>query len=85
MLNVTENIKAKLLGEPLASYKILNLGGNEVYVMGITKIVKFQENEIVVKLKNKELFLIKGSEMFLKQISDGGILISGKIRATEII
>ena len=81
MLNITEN----LLGEPKSAYKILNLGGKEVYVMGVKKIIKFQVDEIVFKLKNNELLSIIGADMLLKEISSGGVLISGEIKTVGIV
>ena len=85
MLNITESLYSKLLGEPKSQYKILNLGGKETYIMGIKKIVKFQLEEIVVKLKNNELLSVQGAGMFLKEISSGGILISGEIKVIMIV
>ena len=85
MLNITENIYSKLLGEPKCAYKILNLGGKEFYVMGIKKIIKFQNEEVVLKLKNNELLSVRGDGMLLKEISSGGVLISGEIKTSEIV
>ena len=85
MLNITENIYSKLLGEPKCGYKILNLGGKEFYVMGIKKIIKFQNEEVVLKLKNNELLSVRGDGMLLKEISSVGVLISGEIKTSEIV
>lgn len=85
MLNVADIVYSKLMGEPKCAYKILNLGGKETYVMGMKKIIKFQIDEIVLKLKNNDLLSIKGNEMLLKEISSGGVLISGEIKAVEIV
>ena len=53
--------------------------------MGIKKIIKFQNEEVVLKLKNNELLSVRGDGMLLKEISSVGVLISGEIKTSEIV
>lgn len=85
MLNVTQNLLSSSgINEALYPYKMLNLGGEQLYVMGISKILKFQTDTIVLSLKKNKVLEISGTELYIKEISKQGILICGKITSTEV-
>lgn len=84
MLNVTNVFSNTALKEGFYSYKFLNLGGEEFYVNGFIKVLKFSSQDIVLKIRNGEILTLQGEQMYIKEICKQGILICGKVYKTGI-
>ena len=74
----------KLMGEvgTSASFRIVNLGGNSVYVEGIKAVVSLSENEMQFQLK-KCLLVISGNALKVKYLDSSTCVITGEIRVVE--
>ena len=66
------------------SYKILNINGNKLYVLGIKSILKFSEEYIALKLKNAEILCIFGENFIICECDKNAIMILGKILKLEV-
>lgn len=60
------------------SYRIINLGGNSVYIEGIKSVVSFGESEMQFQLK-KSLLVVAGQELKVKYLDKTTCVIIGKI------
>lgn len=60
------------------NYKIINLGGNSLYLEGIKSVVSFSECEMQFQLK-KVLVVISGQELKIKYLDKSTCVINGKI------
>ena len=74
----------KLMGEvgTSANYRIINLGGNSVYVEGIKSVISFGENEMQFQLK-KCLLVVIGENLKVKYLDKSTCVIIGQIKAVE--
>lgn len=66
-----------------AQYKIINLGGQCLYVQGYKNIEKFSNSAITLKVKNSSIF-IKGENLSVKELESSSIYILGKIKSIEV-
>ena len=64
-------------------YKIINLGGNALYVQGYKSIDKFSDVSIILKIKNACIY-IKGENLSIQELDNSCIYITGKIKSTEV-
>ena len=65
-------------------YRIVNLGGNSLYVEGIKSVVSFGDKEIRFQLK-KCLLAILGLDLKVKYLDRTTCIIHGNIKAVETI
>lgn len=65
------------------NYRVVNLGGESVYVDGIKSVVSLLDTEMIFQLKNCILYVV-GDEMKLKYLDKTSCVIVGKIRLVEI-
>ena len=74
----------KLMGEvgTSANYRMINLGGNSVYVEGIKSVVSFGENEMKFQLK-KCMLVVIGENLKVKYLDKSTCVIIGQIKAVE--
>ena len=63
-------------------YRIVNLGGNSLYVEGIKSVVCFGEKEIRLQLK-RTLLIISGDNLKVKYLDKTTCVVCGKIKAVE--
>lgn len=85
MLKLKDNNAIKnFLGDGLCPYKILNFGGQECYVVGVVKIIKFSHQEVVVKVKGEKQVFVTGQDLFIAEYNADSMLLCGKIFATEV-
>ena len=60
------------------NYRIINLGGNSIYIEGIKSVVSFGESEMQFQLK-KSLLSVAGSELKVKYLDKSTCVIVGDI------
>lgn len=74
----------KLMGSvgTSASYRIINLGGNSLYVEGIKNVVTLSEVEMQFQLK-KCLLIVGGANLKVKYLDTSTCVISGEIFKVE--
>lgn len=65
-------------------YRIVNLGGNELYIEGIKSVVYFGEKEMRFQLK-KQVLVVEGSELKIKYLDKNTCCIQGKIMVVKTI
>ena len=65
-----------------ANYRIINLGGNSLYVEGIKSVISFGENEMQFQLK-KCLLKVFGEGLKVKYLDKSTCVIIGQIKAVE--
>lgn len=64
--------------EFIKGYTIINYDGKALYVEGIEKILLLADEKILV-LCNKKIIEITGTQLCVKQIEQGSIIICGNI------
>ena len=76
----------KLMGEvgTSANFRVVNLGGNSVYVEGIKSVIYFGENEMRFQLK-KKLLVVSGNALKVKYLDVSTCVITGEITKVETI
>lgn len=76
----------KLMGEvgTSASFRIVNLSGNSVYVEGIKSVVSLGENEMQFQLK-KKLLVVGGNDLKVKYLDSSTCVITGEITKVETL
>ena len=76
----------KLMGDvgTSSSFRIINLGGNSLYVEGIKSVVSFAENEMRFQLK-KQLLIVEGSDLKVKYLDKTTCVICGEIKVVRTI
>ena len=65
-----------------ASYRVVNLGGNSVYVEGLKGVISFGEEEMRFQMK-KQVLCVKGSHLKIKYLDKTTCVICGSIKAVE--
>ena len=65
------------------NYRIINLGGNSLYIEGIKSVVSFGENEMQFQLK-KSLLVVAGTELKVKYLDKTTCVIIGKISSVVV-
>lgn len=61
----------------------VNIEDNKVNVMNYSKIIIFDDSNIVIKLDKKTLS-IKGNDLIINKLMDDELLIKGSIKLIEI-
>lgn len=76
----------KLMGDvgTSANFRIVNLGGNSIYIEGIKSVVSFDEAEMRFQLK-KNLLIIKGENLKVKYLDKSTCVILGAIKVVETL
>ena len=76
----------KLMGEVGASanFRIVNLGGNSLYIEGIKSVVSFGETEMKFQLK-KNLLVVCGNGLKVKYLDTSTCIIKGEIVKVETL
>ena len=67
-----------------ASFRIVNLGGNSVYVEGIKSVISLRENEMKFQLK-KKLLVVCGNSLKVKYLDTSSCVITGEITKVETL
>lgn len=66
-----------------AEFNITIIGMKIVIINGYKKIISFSDNEIVLKLKDGSIVLIKGIKMVIKQLAKAEMAIDGELLSIE--
>lgn len=66
-----------------ATYNIINIDGQIVYVEGHKGILTLSSEKISCKLKTG-FFVITGTSMFIKELTPDTVLVQGKIQKIEV-
>ncbi len=76
----------KLMGDvgTSANYRVINLGGNSLYIEGIKSVISFGENEMQFQLK-KNLLKVVGENLKVKYLDKTTCVLEGIIRAVETL
>lgn len=81
MLNEIE--KFMLSADVSISYRIVILGGHNIYIEGIRSVVSFGESEMEFQVKNS-LLIVRGNNLQIKYLDKNTCALSGSIISTEI-
>lgn len=65
------------------TYRIIILGGHDIYIEGIRSVVSFGETEMQFQL-NKSLLIVRGNNLQIKYLDKNTCSLSGTITSTEI-
>lgn len=65
-------------------YRIVNLGGNSLYIEGIKSVVSFSEIDMRFQLK-KCLLVVTGDNLKIKYLDKTTCIICGKIKVVETL
>ncbi len=76
----------KLMGDvgTSANFRVINLGGNSLYIEGIKSVVSFGENEMQFQLK-KCLLKVVGESLKVKYLDKTTCVLEGLIRVVETL
>lgn len=76
----------KLMGDvgTSSNFRIINLGGNSLYVEGIKSIVSFGETEMRFQLK-KSLLVVTGENLKVKYLDKTTCVLIGQIKVVETL
>ena len=66
-----------------SNYRIVNLGGESVYVEGLKSVVSLDEEEIQLQLK-KSILTFLGNSLKVKYLDPSTCVITGNIRVVEV-
>ena len=85
LFNFFSELKTKcgLKLEEITPYNIVNIGGKILYVEGHKGLLKLSSDTISCKLKSGYVE-IKGNNLFVQELTEGTILVQGKIYKTEV-
>lgn len=74
----------KLMGaaESSYNYRIINLGGNKLYIEGIKSVINLGETELVFQMK-KQIISVVGSEFKIKYLDKNTCFLEGNILSVE--
>lgn len=75
--------KCKLPITEINNYNIVNISGKIVYIEGQRGLLKLSSETISCKLK-KGFVEIKGTNLFIKELTNSTLLIQGKIYKIEV-
>lgn len=75
-MELAENIKT--IKNEIIGYEYVNYGGNQVNVMGYKDLLFFDEEKVILKVKNGEI-LVSGKNLQVLEVSHGFIIIKGEI------
>ncbi len=73
---------SKLTGLPInetfSEYKLINIGGKVLYVQNYLKLLVYNKNQIVLKIKSNEIN-VEGESLKILELESNSILIKGNI------
>jgi sporulation protein YqfC len=64
--------------ETFNDYKLVNVAGKTIYVQNYLKLISYNKEKIVLKVKNNELN-IDGKNLTISELSNKNILVKGYI------
>lgn len=82
MSMMSEIEKLMQVAETSFDYRIVNLGGNSIYIEGIRSVVRLETNEMIFQMKNCALSVV-GSELKIKYLDKTTCVILGKIKSVS--
>lgn len=83
-MSMLEEIEKFMQGvETSAQYRLINLGGNSLYIEGIKNVVSFGEEEMQFQLKNK-LLVVGGAKLKVKYLDKTTCVINGEIGSVVV-
>lgn len=82
LINEISDMSGLPINEAVGAYKYVNIGGRTVYVQNYKDVLSFNEEEIILKLKDGELKII-GENLNIKDLNLNSIVISGVISLIE--
>ena len=76
----------KLINEELSTveYRIINIGGKNLYIDGIKNIINLSKNVMEFQVK-KRTILIKGNNLIIKYLDDSTVHIFGEINEVDTL
>lgn len=76
----------KLINEELSTveYRIINIGGKNLYIEGIKNIINLSKNSMEFQLK-KRTIIIKGSDLIIKYLDNSTVHIFGEINEVDTL
>lgn len=78
---------SKITGLPISEtfhdYKIINIGGKVIYVQNYIKLLTYNQEQIVLKIKNNEL-VIDGKDLKIAELGEKNILVKGHINKSYL-
>ena len=69
--------------ETSMNYRIINLGGKQIYVEGIKSVISFGENEMFFQLK-KQVLVVSGSSLKVKYLDKTTCVLEGFITSVVV-
>lgn len=66
-----------------ANYRIINLGGVNLYIEGIKTVVGFDSNEMQFQLKN-QLLTVQGTNIKVKYLDKTTCILTGNIQVVSV-
>ncbi len=76
---VVDNLNLELSN----NYKYYNFGGKVVYIENFVRILTFNKEEIILKLK-KGMFKVLGINLIIEELNKNSLLIKGEIKGVEV-
>ena len=84
MFNFFNELKKNVKNaESLENYNIINISNKIIYVEGHKGLVTLSKEIIAFKVKNGSM-VVEGSGMFLLELTENTIKISGKVKKMEL-
>lgn len=84
MFNFFNELKKNVKNaESLKNYNIINISNKIIYVEGHKGLVTLSKEIIAFKVKNGRM-VVEGSDMFLLELTENTIKISGKVKKMEL-
>lgn len=66
------------------NYRIINIGGNFLYIEGIKSVVSFGEDEMLFDIKKKGL-KVQGSALKIKYLDKTTVVIEGNVISVGVV
>lgn len=82
MSMMSEIEKLMQSAETSFDYRIVNLGGNSIYIEGIKSVVRLDNNEMIFQMKNCAINIV-GNELKIKYLDKATCVIIGKIKSVS--
>ena len=82
MSMMTEIEKFMNASDVSINYRVINIGGNFLYIEGIKSVVNFSTDNMAFQLKKKTLY-VNGVDLKVKYLDKTTCIIEGQITGTE--
>lgn len=82
MSMMTEIEKFMNMSDASINYRVINIGGNFLYIEGIKSVVNFSTDNMTFQLKKKTLS-VNGVDLKVKYLDKTTCIIEGQITGTE--